>query len=156
MNLASREEIISWSRAKIIARLRQHYDLQNGIQALRTVHESGFAAIMRIADKRGNPSCPVCLCECEGRVAVTKCGHLYCFECLMLLLEAAQDSRRCAICRRTIAAHLTVEIERPAETEKEKQAKKEVNGSASASSDATKRTGLSSVCQPKRGILSRL
>lgn len=124
VSLAPRSEIATWSRAKTIARLRQHYDLENGIQALRTIHESGLSSIMKVAENRGNPSCPVCLTDCEGRVAVTKCGHLYCFDCIMMLLSTDEPARRCAICRRPLSSSLTVEIMRKADPKKEAKAEK--------------------------------
>lgn len=112
LGLASKEEVESWSRSKIRARLTLHYDLENGIQSLRTVHESGFSALMKLMDGRGNPSCPVCLTDCDGRVTVTKCGHMYCLECMLLLLSGCAADSRCAICRRDISTNLAVEIMR--------------------------------------------
>lgn len=125
--LAPEDEVAKWPRAKVVARLVLHYDLERGIQTLRTVHESGFAAIMKLVENRGNPSCPVCLMECEGRVAVTKCGHLYCLECMLMMLGGAAIGGRCAICRRDLSAETTVEIVRPSfvKEEEEKVEKKE-------------------------------
>lgn len=148
LGIAPQSDVMTWSRAKAIARLRLHFDLENGIQTLRSVHESGFAAIMKLIENRGNPGCPVCLTDCDSRVTVTKCGHLYCLDCVMMLLGSGTTAgRRCAICRRDLSPDLTVEIKRQGDEETAKEAKKEENVSSllESGSDLTTAGALQSM-----------
>ncbi|KAI0566448.1 Helicase [Gracilaria domingensis] len=102
------------TRSSAMAKLQTHYDRENGIQ-VRTVHESGFVALTKLIEGKGNPTCPICLTECDDRVTVTKCGHLYCHGCMSLVLST-KDSHgyyrkpKCAICRRDLTQSLVAEI----------------------------------------------
>lgn len=125
LGVGTEDEVSSWSRAKVKAKLYMHYDMLNGVQACRTVHESGFTAMSKLIDKKGSPSCPVCLTEVEGRLTVTKCGHLYCYDCIMLMLGATDGPPRCAICRRELSPNSMVEIIREKTEEEKETARKE-------------------------------
>ncbi|PXF41808.1 hypothetical protein BWQ96_08456 [Gracilariopsis chorda] len=114
--------VVSEDQAKILtrtaamAKLKFHYDRENGVE-VKTVHESGFVAITKLIEGKGNPTCPVCLTECDDRVTVTKCGHLYCHGCMSLMLST-RDSQgyyrkpQCALCRRELSQNLVAEIVR--------------------------------------------
>lgn len=114
IGIACEGEAKKLSRAAAMAKLQLHYDILRGINRARTVHESGFTAITKIMEGKGNPNCPVCLTDCDERVSVTKCGHIYCYDCVVLMLESSGSSHApCAICRRELYADNVVEIERP-------------------------------------------
>eukprot|EP00178_Gracilaria_changii_P003779 TRINITY_DN1570_c0_g1_i1.p1 TRINITY_DN1570_c0_g1~~TRINITY_DN1570_c0_g1_i1.p1 ORF type:complete len:1239 (+),score=192.08 TRINITY_DN1570_c0_g1_i1:276-3992(+) len=108
------EQAAKLTRSSAMAKLQAHYDRENGIQ-MRNVHESGFVALTKLIEGKGNPTCPVCLTECDDRVTVTKCGHLYCHGCMSLILST-KDSHgyyrkpKCAICRRELTQNLVAEI----------------------------------------------
>lgn len=119
VGLVTSEEATTLSKTAALAKLQLHYDIQKGIDIGRTVHESGFAALTKLIESRGNPSCPVCLFDCEGRIGVTKCGHLYCLECVTNLLENRYGASKCAICRRGIDKEAVVEIVRMTKKVKE-------------------------------------
>lgn len=122
VGVVSEDQAKSLSRTMAMAKLKSHYDRENGVEA-KTVHESGFVAITRLIEGKGNPTCPVCLNECDERVTVTKCGHLYCHGCMSLMLST-KDSHgyyrrpQCALCRRELSQTLVAEIVRtPAEAD---------------------------------------
>lgn len=111
LGLGSVEEVSAWSRDKAFSKLKLHYDSESEKRVIGSVHESGLSAVLKLIEKRENPNCPVCLTECDGRIAATKCGHLYCYVCLTSLLRPRTGfSERCAICRRDLSPDMAVEI----------------------------------------------
>ncbi|CAN8077091.1 unnamed protein product [Agarophyton chilense] len=116
VGIVTSEEAARLTRPSAMAKLQAHYDREHGIQ-VRTVHESGFVALTKLIEGKENPPCPVCLTECDDRVTVTKCGHIYCHGCISLLLSTKDThgfyrKPRCAICRRELTQNLVAEIVR--------------------------------------------
>lgn len=110
LGLGTVEEVSAWSRDKACTRLKEYYENKRRGQVIRSVHESGLSAITKLIERQESPNCPVCLTDCNGRIAATRCGHLYCFECMTTLLESVIAARRCAICRRALTTEMAVEI----------------------------------------------
>jgi len=45
--------------------------------------------------------CGICMCEIDGNdVGVTKCGHIYCFQCLKVMIE---KTHKCPMCSKAVA-----------------------------------------------------
>lgn len=119
MGVATSESMARWGKAALKSRLKLHFEWlkvqQQGQEpAAVSVHESGYATLMRLITKKDeHPNCPVCLMDSEGRLAITKCGHLYCMDCMMLMMNGAGGSSseaRCAICRKSLARIRPVEV----------------------------------------------
>lgn len=120
VGIATEEEASMWPRQRAILRLRTYYDWASstapevgtdmaGLE--KVVHGSGFTAIMKLIEKKENPTCPICLTECDDRLAVTKCGHLYCLTCMMTMLRVTWGAQRCPICRRELVKGLRRPVE---------------------------------------------
>lgn len=47
--------------------------------------------------------CGICMCEIDNNdVGVTKCGHIYCFQCLKAMIE---KTRKCPMCSKSVASN---------------------------------------------------
>eukprot|EP00177_Eucheuma_denticulatum_P008042 GFKZ01014645.1.p1 GENE.GFKZ01014645.1~~GFKZ01014645.1.p1 ORF type:complete len:1212 (-),score=150.84 GFKZ01014645.1:289-3924(-) len=101
------------TREEAVSRLRRHYATCGNAGASESIHEAGFAALMKLIEKDESPSCPVCLTSAIDRVALTKCGHFYCIDCITLMFDSSGGRTvRCAICRREITGSMAVEVKR--------------------------------------------
>lgn len=126
MGVATTENVSLWKKPALKARLKLHIEWLNSVQRNQEpppnsaqVHESGYAALMRLVEKKNeHPNCPVCLMDCESRLAVTKCGHLYCMDCMTMMLNTSgSDQARCAICRKSLSQFRPVEVLRVTDDE---------------------------------------
>lgn len=106
-------EAIELTRQEATSRLRSHYASCGSAGGSESIHEAGFAALMKLIEKDESPSCPVCLTAAIDRVALTKCGHFYCIDCITLMFDSSSGRTvRCAICRREITGSMAVEVKR--------------------------------------------
>lgn len=111
LRLGSVQEVMVWSRERAASSLELHYRAQDERQSIHNVPKSGLCAILKLIERQGCPNCPICLTDCTGRITATRCGHLYCHECMTLLLGLdAHQEVRCAICRRHLTPDAVVEI----------------------------------------------
>lgn len=113
LGLLSGPEADLISRRRAVQLLRAHYQKNGTSEPGRPIHEAGFAALTRLIEKKESPSCPVCLCGAMERISLTKCGHFYCVECLMLMFSSCSTGVRavkCAICRKDVRHGMVVEV----------------------------------------------
>lgn len=93
------------TREHATALLMSHYASTEAKGTSDSIHEAGFAALMKLIERDESPSCPVCLMPSVDRIALTKCGHFYCMDCITLMFESGGGRTvRCAICRRQITS----------------------------------------------------
>lgn len=91
------------SREQATAMLTSYYGSADAKGTADSIHEAGFAALMKLIERDESPSCPVCLMPSVDRIALTKCGHFYCMDCITLMFESGGGRMvSCAICRRQI------------------------------------------------------
>lgn len=116
LRVMSEPEAALVSRKRAMSKLQKHYATTAATPG-RSIHEAGFAALTRLIEQKESPSCPVCLAGSMDRISLTKCGHFYCVDCLMLMFaNSVQRAVKCAICRRDVRPEMAVEV-LPAEDE---------------------------------------
>jgi len=79
------------------------------------LHAGGFSTIYKLMAGL-IPSCPLCLGECT-RPTVTKCMHVFCFECIASVIDRENFIAKCPICRRTVQYKSLMEVKESNEVE---------------------------------------
>lgn len=93
----------------------QNLDARDAQKAAR---ESKFSTMTRFIVRRElHPSFPVCLIEWNERLTISKCGDVYCTNCMLSMLsdgkmELAEvgPTIRCAICRYRSLSKQSVQV----------------------------------------------
>lgn len=111
LNVGTVKEVMQSSKEELREILKDHYRRLYNFEKAEKRHDLNTKTILNVYDSNENRKCPVCFADCLRRIALTKCGHIYCFPCAIELLGAKNaSSGRCALCRFHLKTDYVVEL----------------------------------------------
>ncbi|KAJ3328022.1 hypothetical protein HDU76_010727 [Blyttiomyces sp. JEL0837] len=111
---------------KAVARVFQRVGKTSGDEKI-TINDEEMRRLLDILRENAEEDCAVCL-DTLNRPVVTRCGHFFCHECIVGVINAqrAQDSP-CPMCRAPLKENLLIELPPPSADDHSSEADEESN-----------------------------